>query len=354
MKIVSYSDRNNGCFWYRQKIPFDCLKKNGLDVSCADKGDLVPNDMDLVHFARGYEPGYEKFIFSLKERGVKIWYDLDDAMDLVKPWNPFHIPTQDNLGSYYFYLNQADFITCTSEALKSHLSTLTRKPIFVSPNYFNPDEWRMQRPQTPGKLRVGFAGSCSHLKDLNVVLPVIGELQKKHDFTFVIVGIDMGTPTLQDFYNKHKAAMGNKFEKHPFGIELQKFYDHLKKINHEWNEGVRWELHSRNLARLDLDIGLCPLIDDDFNRCKTPIKFYEYALVGTPSISSKVTPYKEEALALADNDFSSWYDALDAMLTYQELRDSTLKAQRDYVFKNRDVNGHVEDLKKVILDGYAS
>lgn len=347
MKINSHTDRNNGCFWYRNKTPLDALKKKGWDTAHVDKGDLVPKDLDCVMFSRGYHPGFEEFVFGLKDRGVKIWYDTDDAMDLVRPWNPFSIPTRSYLGSYYFLLNEADFITTTTPLLAEHLRTKTSKPVRVFPNYLNPVEWK-QRVEKPGELRIGFSGSASHIRDLNIVLPVILELQKHYNFTFVVMGLDMGAKDVEDYRNRQMKNWGKFYESHAYGIEVEKLYQTLKQIKHEWIDGVRWEVYSRSLPKLGLDIGICPLEDEPFNRCKTPIKFYEYTITGTPSISSNVSPFKEEALALADNDFGSWYDALEAMIMHEELRKTTLAAQKEYVEKNRFIDDHISDLESIL------
>ncbi len=39
------------------------------------------------------------------------------------------------------------------------------------------------------------------------------------------------------------------------------------------------------------DIGLAPLIDSPFNRCKSDLKYVEYGKVGVPAVFSKVGPY---------------------------------------------------------------
>lgn len=348
-KIVSYTPRNNGCFWYREKIAFDALKRKEYNVSHADAGDQVMPDMEVVKFSRGYNPGFEEFMFMVKDKGIKIWYDVDDAMDLVKLTNPFSIPTRTYLGTYYLLLNEADFVTTSSENLAKHLRTKTSKPVHVFPNYINPTEWKMKRPQNKESgFRIGFAGSASHLKDLNIILPVIEELQKKYDFTFVLYGLDVGVGDIEGWYARAKENYKELFDRFPYTIELEKVYNILKNIKHEWNDGVRWELHPRTLAKLDLDIGLCPLLDDDFNDKKTPIKFYEYAMVDTPAIASRVTPFQEEALALADNEFASWYETIEAMIIYDDLRMSTLRAQQEYVKNNRLVDDHISELEKIL------
>lgn len=347
-KIVCYCPKNNGCFWYRNKIPLEALNRKGWKTSFADAGDQVLPDMQVVQFARGYNPGFEEFLFLIKDKGIKIWYDVDDAMDLVKLWNPFSIPTRKYLGTYYLLLNEADFITTSSPKIAEHLRTKTSKPVYVFENYLNPNEWKVKRLNKEGPLRIGFSGSASHLKDLNMILPVIEELQKKYDFVFVLHGLDIGCGDIEAWHERAKTNYKQLYATFPYTVELEKMYNCLKRIKHEWNDGVRWELHSRSLAKLDLDIGLCPLIDDDFNRNKTCIKFYEYAMVGTPSISSGVTPFKEEALALSENDFSSWYDAIEAMIIYEDLRISTLKAQQEYVLKNKMIDDNIYKLEEIL------
>lgn len=318
-------------------------------MSHADAGDQVLPDMQVVQFSRGYNPGFEEFFFLIKDKGIKIWYDVDDAMDEVKLWNPFAISTRSYLGTYYLLLNEADFITTSTEELAKHLRTKTSKPVYVFGNYENPNEWRLQRSKKEGVgLRIGFSGSASHLKDLNMVLPVIEELQKKYDFTFVVHGLDVGCGDIDAWQERAKTTYKEMYDRYPYTMELDKVYNSLKRIKHEWNDGVRWELHSRTLAKLDLDIGLCPLIDDEFNRKKSAIKFYEYAMVGTPSISSNVTPFKEEALTLTENDFVSWYEAIEAMIIYGDLRESTLKAQQKYVFENKLIDDNIYKLEEIL------
>ena len=45
------------------------------------------------------------------------------------------------------------------------------------------------------------------------------------------------------------------------------------------------------LASIRPDIGLCPLTDTAFNRCKSPIKWMEYAMAGAATVASPVEPY---------------------------------------------------------------
>lgn len=340
--------RGDACFWYRNKIPLDALAEKGWSTSNLNMGEMMDlSNVDMVQFSRVYINSFEEFLYYLKDNGKKIWYDVDDAVDLVTKFNPFAVENRRHMAAYYFMLNEADVITTTNENLAAHLRTMTPKPIHVFPNFINKSEWAMERPRISKNLRVGFAGSPSHIKEVNEILPVIRDLQKHYDFTFVMFGMG-GEATLEDWYQKSKKQYADRWTTWEYTIELERMYHQLKEIKLEWHGACRWEMYPRKLAKLDLDIGVCPLADDAFNRNKTAIKMYEYALVGTATLASNTTPFKEEALALTENDYQSWYDALGALLMHQELRDKTLAEQRKYVMENKLVENNIETLEAIL------
>lgn len=346
-KIISYTSRNDACFWYRNKIPLDALRRKGWQTSNINMGDFMDlKQVDAIQFSRVYTTKFDEFVFMMKDMGVKIWYDIDDATDLVKNFNPFCIANRQHMSSMYFMLNEADFITTTNENLKNHLCKKTPKPIHVFPNFINPKEWK-PRPETSKNLRVGFAGSASHIKELNMVLPVIAKLQKRYPFTFVIFGMGNGG-SVEAFHEDAKKQYESIYETWEYTKEIEKFYELMEDIRYEWHNPVRWEIYPKTLAKLDLDIGICPLLDDDFNRCKTPIKMYEYSMVGTATLASKTTPFAEEALALASNTEEEWYEALDALLMHKELRESTVEAHKKYVLENRVIDNHIGELENIL------
>jgi len=350
-KIISYVSRQDACFWYRNKMPLEALARKGWDASTLNMGDMMQLDnVEMVQFSRVYTTQFETFLYMLKERGIKIWYDIDDAVDLVKPFNPFAPANRQHMSAFYFLLNQADFITTTTPFLKEHLSKMTPKPIHVFGNYINPTEWK-ERPRENTALRVGFAGSPSHVKEVNDILPVIRDLQKRHAFTFVMFGMGNGA-NAEEWIAGEREKYKDVWDTDEYCKEVERMVTLLKDINYEWHAPCRWEVYPKRLAKLDLDIGLCPLADDDFNRCKSAIKLYEYAITGTVTLASNVTPFKEEALAVTDNDYQSWYDALDALLMHRELRDKTLEVQREYVLGSRTIDENIEPLEE-ILSTYA-
>jgi glycosyltransferase involved in cell wall biosynthesis len=54
-----------------------------------------------------------------------------------------------------------------------------------------------------------------------------------------------------------------------------------------------WEQPEAYFSALDFSIGLAPLLDNEFNRSKSPLRALEYAARGIPVIASDVLPYRE-------------------------------------------------------------
>ncbi len=44
-------------------------------------------------------------------------------------------------------------------------------------------------------------------------------------------------------------------------------------------------------SQQDCDIFIAPLIDNQFNRCKSAIKYLEYSALGVPGVYSRLSPY---------------------------------------------------------------
>jgi glycosyltransferase involved in cell wall biosynthesis len=86
---------------------------------------------------------------------------------------------------------------------------------------------------------------------------------------------------------------------------------------------VTIEQYPSVLARFD--IGVIPLVDRRFNRCKSDLKFLEYSMMGIPSVVSKLVPY-ETAVQHGANGFlagnpKDWLKSLRRLIEDPGLRD---------------------------------
>jgi glycosyltransferase involved in cell wall biosynthesis len=316
LRIVSIGDLQSGCYLARVRRPLFELLKRGHRISLQSWGG-VPIKTDIVIFNNLLEAPLEEMINDLKKHKIKIVYDCDDAQDV----HPDHLTNtaqiKRSMASYDFLLKNADLITTTTPTLAAHLAERTDKPIKVLPNCLIPEEFP-ERWECP-KLRIGLAGSLSHAKDLLHILDEIIALRKKYDFDFVLFGFN--TKSFEEWLERCK---GTALYPISLGLKVK-----LKKLNFICKAAVPAKDYAATLAGLSLDIGLCPLDDSLFNRNKSCIKFYEYAMVGTCAVASDVLPFSEEPVTKMDQ--------LERLIADKDFREAETERQRAWVMENRDM-----------------
>lgn len=143
---------------------------------------------------------------------------------------------------------------------------------------------------------IGWTGTFSTLKYLSLVLPVLDELQKSFDFTFIVIA-----------------------DKDP-KLPLRK-YKFIK-----WNK----EKEAEDLLRFH--IGLMPLYDDEISKGKCGFKAIQYMSLGIPAVVSPVG-VNAEIVNHGINGFvcgteADWKNCLTQLLTGVELRGRMGKAAR--------------------------
>jgi len=96
------------------------------------------------------------------------------------------------------------------------------------------------------------------------------------------------------------------------------------------------------------DIGLAPLIDNEFNRCKTDNKYREYASLGICGIYSNVIPYSNSILnnvtgVLVDNNEDMWYESIKELIENSEKRNKIIKNSYEDVKERYSLNKYAEN-----------
>lgn len=139
-------------------------------------------------------------------------------------------------------------------------------PNLMSNDYYIADNVQITAPK-PSKIQIGMQLNPTQFLDLAPMRKVMIETLKKHGdkVEFVLFGWD-------GVKNKVNALQGVKF-KHVKTVSIQKYFS--------------------TLANLRLDIALMPLLDNEFNHCKSHHKLLQYAQLGIPTIASNVKPYTD-------------------------------------------------------------
>ena len=186
----------------------------------------------------------------------------------------------------------------TSELAAAHEHLIAKGDIYVLPNsldltFYKP--WERRAPKD--ELRIGWQGGASHIRDMKVFEEPMKELVDKYNIKLVFFG---------SFWPDQKEAFPTA-EFHPW-VDQDTF--HVK------------------LGSLDLDIGLCPIEDTDFNRGKSNLKMLEYGAFNVPSVCSQIPsgPYNLPPSVdfndrvMVENTGEAWFNAIEALIKDKEKR----------------------------------
>ena len=342
MNICLLTETESGCYKWRSAIPAKYLKKRGHTVQIFSNQMSSYEAPDVLVLFRAHYPQAVKVVEWCKAHNIKIVFDTDDALDLVPPENLNFKSVRSRLPLYEFLLRSADLVTTTTATLATHLRGWNPN-VSVIPNSVDPDEW-MCEPRT-GEARIGWTGSPTHFADLAVALDAVREAQKKHPFTFVLQGICQES-SLDELVAGLQARWGKPFFETPLGRSIKHFMDKLSGIRYEFHPNVPIEQHPQKVCNLKLDVGIAPLLDDTFNRHKSCIKYYEYAMSGAITLASHVLPYSTEVPITAKNNRDSWKRRLEEVL--QGDRAALWREQCDWVLTHRNIQKNVQLWEKAL------
>ena len=345
MRIYWIDNPQTGGGHVRTTMPMQELVRRGHTCTLGyGQFNIDVGSWDLLVLGRLVQGGILDALPALRGAGVKIVYDVDDALDLLEPDNPSYVFLARNIEPYFRMLGSADLITASTVEIARHVSLFVPqgRPIVVLPNCVDARAW----PQRRGENRVprlGFAGGNSHLGDLCCVLEAVAELQRAdraERFEFVVFGISSEHASFEEYYADCSARVMRTL--HPiFGETLTRVRELLAGIRHTWVRGVPVADFARRLSEVNLDLGLCPLRASHFNRFKSCLKAYEYAMVGTEALCSCSRPYTDElppgVFPLVPHNAAAWHDAIQAWLSDPSGRRDRTAAQRAWVLQNRTI-----------------
>jgi glycosyltransferase involved in cell wall biosynthesis len=336
MLKIFYSVNHSGCAWWRARQPAAMLKKLGLaevyvfDNTTTNKSELkevidwcdtvvaqcpagvqsvamicnyqelgkvvVVDYDDLVYSCSPFNPGYKTL--GIKEVKTKeldgsekwIWKDNENGFSLKDNWLRYR--------SHFDIFKVVDGITVTTDYLKnSYLNYIPEcnGKIDVIPNSIDFNLYRPFPKKESSKVRIGWIASSSHINEIWLVKDIFEKLYKKYGDKIIFVQLgDVG--------------------------QLAQKFDSSKM---EFHQFVDLGVYPLKLASLNLDIGICPIVDDEFNNNKSPLKWSEYGALNIPSVCSDLPPYncvEEGKTGLLAKTVDDWVDKLSMLIDDAKLR----------------------------------
>ena len=325
MKAIMIPTESTAVGYYRITMIADNLRKLGWDVPALEAGEYSPERLgelcegaDIIVSQR---PGTTRSVAALRLAAdvnkCPLVYDIDDNFMDISEMNPFVATmTEEDMNAAMVGLNAADWVTVSTPSLKQ-VYTFLNPNIVVLRNCQDMTDWDIVREGKDSDTTViGWAGSASHYDDLKIVARAIKRvLRQNKNVEFHVTGI------VPDFLTNIK------------GVKLLRI----------WFEGVK-EYH-QGLADLGFDIGIVPLVDREFNRGKSNIKWQEYTLANIPTIASPVGEYLNlgNEVIWAKDDEMYWVDRLNLLINDTEARQELLKNSRKRIAEEFDIADKIKD-----------
>jgi glycosyltransferase involved in cell wall biosynthesis len=323
--LVVPSDRT-GVSYFRSTNPHIALENNfpnefhvDVDYEPQLNNDEWLQQYDIIHYHRTLGP-YEQMpelLERLENLGIVTIMDLDDH------WAPgTHHP------AYWIIKNNeidkkilnnlkiAKNITTTTPLFAEEISKYN-KNVFVLPNAIDPNEKQFTpNLEKSDRIRIGWLGGSSHLKDLEILNGVVSKLRTDgllDKIQFVLCGFDTrGTHTVIDPVTKEQKtrqiqpmeSVWYKYEQiftDNYKIVSDDYKNFLMKFTQEeypnianepyrrvWTKPISTYATNYNL----FDISLAPLEENTFNKVKSQLKVIEAGFHHKAIIAQDFGPYK--------------------------------------------------------------
>ena len=334
--IEQLGPRPHSSSYVRLLLPLQHLTV-ARDLSMSWGRDYRPADVVIVE--RSWDQNVEgarRLVERARFDGATLIYSIDDnLLDLPATWfTPSHRAVVELLA------READGVVVSTEPLAQRMAELNRRVIVV-PNalderlledfYLPGGDEGADSTGSPRKLVLGYMGTSTHDDDLEMVIPALRNILRRHAgrLEFQLVGAVARPSTL--------AALEG------LPVTVLRAGDGV-----EYPEFVRWM--GRNVR---WDVAIAPLRDTPLNRCKSDVKFLDYAALGVAGVYSRGPAYERtvrhgETGLLADDHATSWEENLETLVCDEARRRSVAEKAREHVLSCRTLRRRAHEWRDAI------
>ena len=305
MNITWYLSDLHACGHVRGEVIAREIGRQFRNIDIVCKSDVLISDFyrsNIMVWQRQDQPGIIEKMRLAKRMGIKNIYELDDDVFNIPPefQKPYVYYARDDVRERIkIFLGEADAITVSTPTMASAIQSYSPGiPKFVVENALDVDQWegaythRMANLLEKNTVTVGWMASGSHQIDVPLVAPALFQLMQEYpELRLHLIGW-IGWEQL--------------------GEQMVEYKDRI--VTEPW-------INSAFLpdAMRDIDIGLCPLVDNAFNRAKSNVKWQQYSALGCTTVASKSPAYANlsngvNALVVEDNSPGGWYAAIKSLL----------------------------------------
>jgi glycosyltransferase involved in cell wall biosynthesis len=348
---------------------------------------------DIIHYHRtlGDYTQLPSLLDKLDKLGIVSIMDLDDHWS-PGPHHPAHILIKKS-GLDKLILNNLRVsrnITTTTKVFAEEISKYNEN-VFILPNAIDPKEKQyIPTPEKSDRIRIGWLGGSSHLKDLEILNDVAGKFKRDgliDKVQFVLCGYDLrGTMTLIDEKTgqqtqrpiKPMESVWFQYEKiftDNYTTVSPEYKDFLLKFKQEefpnvenepyrrvWTKPISTYASNYNL----FDISLAPIEENVFNKVKSQLKVIEAGFHKKAIIAQNFGPYQIDLknaykfgggwdetgnaiLIDSSKNHKDWYKFLKKLVENPELIQQLSENLHETIKDKYSIDSVTDDRKELYL-----
>jgi hypothetical protein len=245
------------------------------------RGDVAWADVAIVQRPTGARA--QRLVERLRNSATPCICDIDDLLTDVPAFSAHYRLLRDSADALVRTLRLASAITVPVAKLAQNLDLRlgpAAPPLHTVPNYAPPPR-AQQAVHDDRAPHATLVVASSDTVRVDFIVPALRKLAREPGFRILAIG-PIATPLTQA----------------GIAVQSQPLMPRAAFLN--------------LLATCVNPIGLIPLDDSLFSQCKSPIKFFDYAVAGVPVLCSRVSPYIEvvddgRTGRLVENDPRRWH-----------------------------------------------
>lgn len=315
-RVMIFTEHFNATYFISFDIPLRTMQEQGkLRLRSFSQQDVVAcgpgcwrtwmNEFspEVVIMTRYGDASGVEIVRDCKVRGIPVVYHIDDDLLHLPPSLGAEINKRQGMAveARRAMLGAVDLIYASTATLADVMHRHFPGQCIFHGIYASYRPVAARMPDLDRPITIGYMGSKGHREDLELVVPALVRLMQER-------------PTLR-FETFGTIQMPELMQQ--FGSRVRHY--NVQKSYHEFLQA---------LASLGWHLGLAPLADEPFNRCKAPTKYIEYTSCGIPVVASEVVyadAIVEGAGVLVHED---WYGAIAGLLDDPHVRAAQLEAAR--------------------------
>ncbi len=311
---------------YRWVLDVDANGKYSLDKQAHEWADLI--------IVQRFMPGKETqhVMDMLIKSGKPLIYEADDLFVGEPPEHSQFVEAFRQQRPYIeALLGKVDAVTTSTQALARKYGEFCDN-VTVLPNLIDLAKWQKpdQSAAKDQRLTIAYAGTPTHLQDLALIEGALERISQKYgsNIRFLFMGC----------YTERISRLP--------GFECVKFE-------------FGYDAYVNQIRQQHIDIILSPLVDNEFNRCKSNIKWLEFSVLGLPGIYSDLEPYQKDVIhgetgLLCENTEQAWLCAIEQLISQPELRARIAQQARQRVIQDYAAGTASDQFYQTWQDVYAS